>query len=211
MRTVLAENGKTTYKILLPENADRVLRFAAKELAAYLKKMTGACFPVLREGEEDFCETFFLLKAGKETDDQLDSFALLPEGKSLILEGVNPRSTLFAVYDFLEFLGCSFVEPEVEVVPSFSRLETDLPEKKSTAAFILRNIFREQIVPDKNAHYRGLEKGHHLPQIDFMAKRKLNHYDFYVDYCRYDLWEKYKARKAAKTVPATEEEPATEE
>ena len=26
-----------------------------------------------------------------------------------------------------------------------------------------------------------------------------------------DLWDKYKARKAAKTVPATEEEPATEE
>ena len=25
-----------------------------------------------------------------------------------------------------------------------------------------------------------------------MAKRKLNHCDFYVDYCRYDLWEKYK-------------------
>lgn len=192
MRVTLAENGKTSYTILLKENADRVLRFAAKELAAYLNKMTGACFPVLREGEEDSRETLLILKAGRETDDQLDSFALLPEGKSLILEGVNPRSTLFAVYDFLEFLGCSFVEPGVEEIPFFSRLETAFPKKKSTAAFILRNIFREQIVPDRNANYRGLEKGHHLPQIDFMAKRKLNHYDFYVDYCRYDLWEKHK-------------------
>ena len=193
MSIILAENGKTSCKILLEKNADRVLKFAAKELAGYLQKMTNASFPVIMEGEEEEnCEILLILKAGKEVDDEIDSFELIPQGKNLIFQGVNPRSTLYAVYDFLEYAGCAFLEPEVERVPFFTKLELDLPAKKSTAAFVLRNIFREQIVPDKNAAYRGLEAGHHLPQIDFMAKRKLNHYDFYVDYCRYDLWEKYK-------------------
>lgn len=193
MNIILAENGKSRYKILVEKNAGRVLSFAAKELAEYLQKMTKASFPVLTEEELDSsCQNLLILKAEEELPDQKDSFELRPEGENLIFQGINPRSTLYAVYDFLEYLGCSFVEPGIETVPAFEKLEILFPAKKSTAAFVLRNIFREQIIPDKNAHYRGLEKGHHLPQIDFMAKRKLNHYDFYVDYCRYDLWEKYK-------------------
>ncbi|MBR2904889.1 MAG: hypothetical protein IKC08_03230, partial [Lentisphaeria bacterium] len=136
MSVILSENGKTSYSILLEKNADRVLNFAAKELAKYLLKMTNAAFPVIREGEEGNNDALLILKAGKEVDDQIDSFELIPQGKNLLFYGVNPRSTLYAVYDFLEIAGCAFLEPEVERVPFFTKMEMELPAKKSTAAFI---------------------------------------------------------------------------
>ena len=42
----LAENGKTDYTIVVPSNASAVDQFAAKELAFFLKEITGAVFPI---------------------------------------------------------------------------------------------------------------------------------------------------------------------
>ena len=42
----LAENGKTDYTIVVPANASEVNKYAANELAFFLKEITGVQFPV---------------------------------------------------------------------------------------------------------------------------------------------------------------------
>ncbi len=187
---LLADNRSTELEIWIPPESGRVMRFASRELASYLHKMCGAEFPVVTEPSR---KKTIRLKAGSEKSSGKDRFELNIAENGITIDASSPRAALYGVYELLETAGCAFVEPGIETVPFRSRLELPVLRKTQEAAFELRNIFREQIIPDKHAVYRGLEPGHHLPQIDWMAKRKLNHYNFYIDYDRYDLWEKHKS------------------
>ena len=53
---VLAENGSTTYRIVIAKEAVEAEEHAAKELALFLGEMTGADFPIERDDapESDF-------------------------------------------------------------------------------------------------------------------------------------------------------------
>lgn len=44
-RLCLAEDGRTQYKIVIPEGASETLKYAAEELSKYLKEISGAVFP----------------------------------------------------------------------------------------------------------------------------------------------------------------------
>ena len=50
-RLCLAEDGRTQYKIVIPEGASETLKYAAEELSKYLKEISGAVFPVTTEGQ----------------------------------------------------------------------------------------------------------------------------------------------------------------
>ena len=50
-RLCLAEDGRTQYKIVIPEGASETLKYAAEELSKYLKEISGAVFPVTIEGQ----------------------------------------------------------------------------------------------------------------------------------------------------------------
>jgi len=187
--------------IVIPADADRVVRFAARELQGYLKKMLGPAFrsairPVslpgtlLAPGKTK--EGGFLLARDATSVAAVDGFSITTGENTISITGANSRSVLYGVYAFLEELGCRFVEPGIEYVPRLGNRLIPPVNKKETAAFALRNIFRESVERKKSAPFSFLQPETVLPQIDWMAKRRLNHHDFYVDYYRYDLWEKYK-------------------
>lgn len=200
MTFLSADAGKPLADIVIADVADRVTAFAAGELGAYLKRISGADFKIIRRKD---CppHTVRLTPSGAGTgkfplcrwkNSPHDTFKLYSGTGGVSVSGSNGRSALYGVYALLETLGCCFAEPGVERVPETRYLEIPFMERAFEAAFALRNIFRIQIVSSKGDHFNGLEPEHHLPQIDWMAKQRLNHYVFYVDYYRYDLWEKYK-------------------
>ncbi len=78
-------------------------------------------------------------------------------------------------------------------MPPCETLSAPPLQRRETARFALRNIFRNIVHVQRSAPFTFLNPDLHLPQIDWMAKRRLNHYEFYVDFYRYDLWEKHKA------------------
>jgi hypothetical protein len=194
---MLAEAQKAFAKIVVSPDADRVTAFASRELQSYLSRISGVHFEIIKDVD---CpgKALFITAGGVKwitasfDNDKKDIFELLVNKDGVSIQGSNGRSVLYGVYDFLELLGCAFVEPGRETVPELEKLEVPFMERRSAAAFDLRNIFRIQIVKSKHSNFDGIESGHHLPQIDWMAKQRLNHYVFYVDYYRYDLWEKYK-------------------
>lgn len=199
MSFILADAGKSSATIIISTDADRVVRFAAGELNSYMEKITGTGFKILKKKNcpsngiflcaSDKCDSF---PAAVFANKEVDAFVLLSFADGISIRGSNSRSILYGVYDFLETLGCVFLEPGKETIPKLEVLEVPYIERKSSAAFKLRNIFRIQIVKSRDDGFEGLDPEHHLPQIDWMAKQRLNHYVFYVDYYRYDLWEKHK-------------------
>ncbi len=198
----LADNRRALAAILVPTGADRVTRFAAGELARYLRRITGATFRVQEVQPGATLPTPALL-VGTELgalggnyapeSGLPDSFTLTTQGGRLYLWGNRPRAALYAVYALLETLGCRFIEPGIETVPRVATLQVPALRRRETAGFAVRNVFRTAIEPSPNRPFPFLDAELHLPQIDWMAKRRLNHYEFYVDYYRYDLWEKHKA------------------
>ena len=111
---VLAENGKSLAIILVAQDAIAPERTAARELAAYLGKVTGTEFGIVTEGKQkstpEAGQTLIAVGATHYARDMDINASLLgPEhwfmrrkANVLVLAGGRPRGTLYAVYHFLE-------------------------------------------------------------------------------------------------------------
>lgn len=206
MRTDLVElacHGKALGPIVIHESADRVTRFAADELKKYLRGVSGAGFIIRRMRALPSPDMPCLILGAGQWESQLglrldsrgntfDGFLIGFRGHQVLIRGHNSRSTLYGVYAVLEDLGCRFVEPGIEHVPRMRTLALRRRDRREVAAFPLRTVYPNLNAFQKNEPFTGLDREELLPQIDWMAKRRLNHYDFYVNFYRYELWERHK-------------------
>ena len=104
-KIVLAENGKTDYKIVLSTKGNEIDAFAAKELAEGLKKMTGADFTDAKAKKNIFIG---ISPKGVKWDlsDQA-SIIHVAENGDIYLYGDKLFGAAYAVYDLLEkHFGC---------------------------------------------------------------------------------------------------------
>lgn len=180
-------DGTSTYAIVVSDTPDYVEEFASLELQKYLRQITGNTISIKRESE---AQGMNLILVGKtKVSDRLqisllprfpldDAFIVQTLGNMIILQGCAPRSTLFAVYKFLEILGCRFYAPALscygkmtgEYVPK--RLNLPLPEMnfRYDPAFKWRRI-----APDFNEAVNGMDS---VAVIDWAAKNMINIIDF---------------------------------
>jgi len=108
------ENGQPRATIVIPADASPTVRAAAQELSAYLEKMSGARLPVVTEGQP-VTGTRVDVGLTPSGDDERVQIEAGPKG--VTISGGSDRGTLFAVYRFLETLGCRWLTPEDEFVP----------------------------------------------------------------------------------------------
>lgn len=110
----LARAGRAQARVVLAADAAATERFAAEELALFLHIVTGATFPVVEDDGRPGGRLLVGLAAAASAAPDLATAKLSPEeivvrtvGDDLILAGGSPRSTLYAVYAFLEdVVGC---------------------------------------------------------------------------------------------------------
>lgn len=101
----LSDNGKTDYVIVLQKNAGAVDKLAARELAFFLKEITGADFPIVETGRSP--AIYIGHSKGGSLPDQENVMEV--SGKDVFLYGGGIHGNLWAVYEFLENrLGCIF-------------------------------------------------------------------------------------------------------
>lgn len=128
----LAADGKTRYTIVVDPGAIAAEKHAAAELAAFLKQVTGADFPVKITADTP---TGPLLLVGpgrvaRHAAPSLNLEGLKPDGivietvgENLIFAGDRPRGTLYAVHSFLEdTVGCRWWSSKVSTIPSAREL-----------------------------------------------------------------------------------------
>ena len=149
----LARDGKTRYRIVHPAAPTTGEALAAKELAAYLGKATGAEFAVLAEnqvGGLDPClyvgRTEFAAAQGIDLGGFGREESLLRTVRQdVVLAGGEPRGAVYAVYDFLEEqVGCHWLDAETEVVPQRPTLRIGRLDARRQPAFWYREIYTGQ-------------------------------------------------------------------
>ncbi|HOD80878.1 MAG TPA: DUF4838 domain-containing protein [Phycisphaerae bacterium] len=157
---VIADNGKSDFRIVVAADATAAEKHAAAELRLFLKQMTGAELAVADDkGEPSPRE---ILVGDSAHFRKLDVFGKIdrkalgregytlrtvagPKGQYLLILGASPRGTLYGVYGLLEdHLGCHWFTPAVSRIPSRPRLA--LGKLNQTVTPVLE--YREPFVVD---------------------------------------------------------------
>ena len=148
---VLADKGQTEYAIVVSADAIKSETYAAEELASYLKKVTGAVFPIVKNvadaaqyniivGQNDLSRKIL----GNETIAALaeEEFIVKTVGTDLLIVGGRPRGTLYGVYEFLEkFAECRFFNWwGDECVPQIEKFTVNSIDFHQSPAFRVRDI-----------------------------------------------------------------------
>ncbi len=117
-RLKIIQNGKTTYEIVLPDNPESDIKKAATQLQSYLEKSTGVKIPVTNTQNSTPGKNKIFISQDNNNLKSEHTISIKADGKNLMITGGNAKSTLYAVYTFLEnYLGCRWYSPTVEKVP----------------------------------------------------------------------------------------------
>lgn len=132
-KVMIAEKGKSTLPILISADAPESAQYAATELRHYLELMTAARFEIVHEQADgpvialDRAANGLGFHADVELGD--DGFTIARHGSQLGILG-GCRGIIYGVYELLEHLGCRFLTPTCEIVPT--RTDLELPRLQTT-------------------------------------------------------------------------------
>lgn len=159
----LAEDGRSDYVIVIARDAPEGIRYAARELAFFVREMTGAELSTVDDSSPAGDFEFVIGETNRKRlgdvpenlqPHRLEGLVILPEGKKLFIMGNSSRGTLYGVYDLLEQeLGVRFltVGPvaidhgqvtlgAVNHVPSRPTLRVDITARRYDPPLEYRNI-----------------------------------------------------------------------
>ncbi len=147
----IADKSQSTYQIVISEKATAGTRYAAEELAKYLKAICGADLPVVTDSEPEKAEELVLgrtTRAGSPSGCNLknDGYILRTVGKKLFLFGENERADAYAVYGLLEKeFGCRFYTASIEKIPQTETLELPCLDETVISPFEYRSTSWNEI------------------------------------------------------------------
>lgn len=177
-QTKLAEGGQALVAVVAAEQPTPAEQMAAQELVAYLEKITGAVFAVVRESEFRGAgpaiyvgHTVFAREAGVDLAKLgQEEWVIRTLGDSLLLTGGRPRGTLYAVYEFLQKpLGCYWLARDAEVVPRQTSLSIPQLNVRSQPAFAIRAI-------SQGYYYsKDLNRDNFIRYNDFRLRNRSNY------------------------------------
>ncbi len=171
----VADHGKALASIVVNSSeAIPAEKTAAKELADYLAKITGATFATVEEshwkggapaiyvGNTAFARHLGIDFKALQTEESL----LKTAAGNLVLTGGRPRGTLYAVYEFLEnTLGVRWYTPWAEKVPRIENCEIPSLDRRVRPYFRFRSHYTS--LGDPNVFPHGAWKW-------FNARNRLN-------------------------------------
>lgn len=159
-KLTLADGGATDYVIVLPEKPSAVQESAGKELAATLKEISGAEFPIQNETADSADPNRKQLvigpsKASKrllgdsvdESTLAYDAIVIKRVGNSIVFSGHPQRGTLYAVETFLEdALGCRWWTATESFIPKSNRVEATDFDAVYAPKLINRESFYQGVI-----------------------------------------------------------------
>jgi len=115
----LAENGKTSYSIVIEPDADSVILKSASELAYYFKSVTKAELEI----ERSIPEKGKYISIAKDTIALKEYINIKAENGNLSIKGGTDRYPLFATYWFIEnYLGARKYTKDCTLIPDRKRI-----------------------------------------------------------------------------------------
>ncbi len=120
----MVRDGVSQCEIVIQAEADSTVQKAAQELSTYLAKASGAHLQVVFLENRDPEQHAVFVGIGSHTETMNPhTIAYRVEEGDLYIYGGNPKSTLYAVYRFLEKeLGYIWLSPEAEKIPELESI-----------------------------------------------------------------------------------------
>ena len=141
----LSKSGKTSYKIVYSAGEKE----AAEELKLHLDQITGADFPIVKEGDTVKGPAIYLGDTAFARKQGIDSTKLAPEewvirdfGKNLAVAGGRRHAVQLGVYDLLETqFGCRWYAWDTSVIPKNPNLPLKSVNIRKQPSFDSRQIY----------------------------------------------------------------------
>jgi hypothetical protein len=146
---VLAENGMSRYRIVIPSSATMHEQKAAAVLQDYILQVSGTALPIISAGKPG--SSYEIILGQNERLDELgiavnfnaleaDGFVIKTDSLRLIIAGGNIKGTLYGVYTFLEkYLGCRMYSPQIKIVPKQEMIILDSINDKEVPVIRFRD------------------------------------------------------------------------
>jgi hypothetical protein len=146
---VLAENGMSRYRIVIPSSATMHEQKAAAVLQDYVLQISGTALPIISAGKPG--SSYEIILGQNERLDELgiavnfnaleaDGFVIKTDILRLIIAGGNIKGTLYGVYTFLEkYLGCRMYSPQIKIVPKQEMIILDSINDKEVPVIRFRD------------------------------------------------------------------------
>ena len=187
---ILIQDHKPLYSIVLLRGASTIEKFAADELQKYLFLISSAKLEIMLDNNFVKDRKAILIgrcslfsQSEKISEEENDTIIIKTINRNtLFLGGNNERSVLYAVYAFLEELGCRWVYPikSEQIIPKKMTIAVGYMDKKITAHLKLRGLDLEPLVK------RNLPLI--LEHIDWMAKNRFNMLSTHPGVYGTDFW-----------------------
>jgi len=191
--------------ILSPVDPTLTEKFAAEELGKYLQKITSEKVAITTtEKDGDF--TFTVANDLKpEINPGQEDYCVKTVENGVVLSGGGNRGTLYAVYNFLERLGCRwyFMDEADEIVPTMSLEDVlkiaggnlDIVEKPDFSVRMRRFITYDLGHRNNKVSKVIMSKEQMTDRIDWMSKNRFNIFQYGIDHNKdcYDNWPGYQA------------------
>jgi hypothetical protein len=164
---VIARDGRSAYRIVVPDVRISAIDYAAAELQRFLRDVSGATFEIVAERQAGSGPAF-LLGAGRRVEQtgliaeakklKGDGVLIKTVGQDIVLLGDGERGQLNSVYSLLElYLGCRFLAHDCIITPKKDILTLPRIDYRYSPPF----IYREVLAYDAS-------------RWDFAARQKLN-------------------------------------
>lgn len=201
---VLVNNGRTDYRIMIPQAANLAEKYAAEQLQKYIHAVSGVSLElttqhegtVISVGKTELFESMNIDMNPKTFN--YDGFIIKSIDKNIVIQGANNRGIVYGVNEFIEsILGVKFLAPNVNYIPKKDRIEIEELDKKEIPEFRYRlfydgGVFFDQVDPEYAVHRRMFN--------DFLKERP--EYGYEPEWCKklpslhnifhYISFEKYK-------------------
>lgn len=150
---VLAENGLTSWHIVVSWDAPEPQKYAADELHHFIYKVSGSVVPVITDKVEKKGPEILVGPSNRFQEyginSDLDLNKLGEEGfiiktvdENIVITGAKPRGTIYGVYTFLEtYLGCRWFSSKVSKIPQRSKIELPEIDDMQVPAFRYREAY----------------------------------------------------------------------
>lgn len=148
--------GKSSYRIVISQNAMKAEKTAAEELQKYLNEITGFRMKIVTDTEAEPKDTEIILgHTNRDTEDVItareglgeEGYTVLYLDKKIYITGGDEetltygRGTLYGTYDFLRLLGCGFYSADTEIIPKKSEITVEKTAVREVPAFEYRDVF----------------------------------------------------------------------
>jgi len=149
-KLLLAEQGRSIYRIVTAQNPSPSTRFAAEELQRFLKEISGAELSIVTDAVPPSNQDI-MVGDSRHLRRVLPEFEVKAYGEEgyllrviddyLIIAGGQPRGDLYGVYGFLQdHLGCRWFTPQISKIPGIDRLEIPRLDERDSPAFEYREV-----------------------------------------------------------------------